>query len=200
MSYVQDQFGFHQVDPQPYIYTQSYQEKLHTDSDLALLRLGFLSSVLGSQLKGMSILDYGCGNGKVTDTLRSVGLTVEATDCFNNINATIKIDNAVKRKWDLLLCYDVIEHMPVMQDIFKFEFTYGHFSLPNRTDDINDPSYIHLKPNEHLHHLNFNEFTRLVDSVGTHKVIKSSNYEDLIRVPKNVSHPNIQSHVLQRRQ
>jgi hypothetical protein len=59
------------------------------------------------QLKPESILDYGCGNSKLLDKIETEAEKYKYDPAMEEYNE-LKID-----KVDLLLCTDVIEHLPV---------------------------------------------------------------------------------------
>src|ERR1700722_7540165 len=70
--------------------------------------------------KGVSILDYGGGNGRLTERLREHGIcNVESYDPFSN---PIKPN----QKFDIITCFEVIEHSPFPVDTMIEMKSYLH--------------------------------------------------------------------------
>lgn len=73
---------------------------------------------LVSSLKRKNILEIGIGNGLVSDFLKKAGLNVTTVDINPNLNPDIVgsitdlAEILQQRKFDIVLCSEVLEHMP----------------------------------------------------------------------------------------
>lgn len=73
---------------------------------------------LVSSLKRNNILEIGIGNGLVSDFLKKAGLNVTTVDINPNLNPDIVgsitdlAEILQQRKFDIVLCSEVLEHMP----------------------------------------------------------------------------------------
>ncbi len=107
--------GFSKADFAEHIYNDSY--KL-VDPEYAEIRPAGNAKTI-RQLFGntprINILDYGGGNGKLTKLLLGTGFfNVQTYDPFVPESATLPT-----RKFDLILCFEVVEHSPTPIETFQ---------------------------------------------------------------------------------
>jgi SAM-dependent methyltransferase len=106
---------FSKADFAEHIYNDSY--KL-VDPEYADIRPAsnakMIQQTFGSSLR-ISILDYGGGNGKLTELLRASGFSNAQTyDPFVPESATLPTE-----KFQLIICFEVVEHSPTPQATFR---------------------------------------------------------------------------------
>lgn len=111
------------------------------------------------KLKPTSVLEIGIGNGMTSNFLRKAGIDVVTVDINPNLKPDIccsideLVDNLGGRKFDLLVCCEVLEHLP----FHKFEASIAIFS------SISDRLYLTL-PN-YRKSIGFGGFFRLRHAV-----------------------------------
>lgn len=101
-------------------------------------------------LKSTNILEIGIGNGLVSDFLRKAGYNVTTFDINPNLNpdvigsVTDLVEALNHRKFDLILCAEVLEHMPfeyfeqVINNIALTTNEYAILTLPRSQKVIFD--------------------------------------------------------------
>jgi len=97
---------------------------------------------LVSSLKRKNILEIGIGNGLVSDFLKKAGLNVTTVDINPNLNPDIVgsvtdlAEILHQRKFDIVLCAEVLEHMPfsnfekAIRNIAALTNEYAILTLP----------------------------------------------------------------------
>jgi hypothetical protein len=154
---------------------------------LSYLRLGFLKGYIK---ESESILDVGYGNG---DFLRACQHHFSMCAGYDLIDTylpegCIKETDLLADEYDVITFYDALEHFEDIYFLEKLKCKYVVISLPNckyPKDDVWLSQWKHLKPNEHLYHMNEKSLTKLLISSG-YKIECVSYYEDIIRRDKNL--------------
>lgn len=101
------------------------------------------------------------------------------------------VDNYLDLEYDIVLMFDVIEHLKDIQILKDLKTKYLLISTPflpkfNSIDELKN--WHHFKPNEHLWYFDDKSLKKFMKSIGF-KQIKSSNVEDIVR--KSNFSPNI---------
>ena len=189
--YELDQFGIlKQLNPKTEIRDygierNNYGQKSHY---LSYLRLGFLKGYIQ---EFTSILDVGYGNG---DFLRACQRHFSVCAGYDLIDTylpegCVKETDLLANEYDVITFYDALEHFEDIYFLEKLKCKYVVISLPNckhPTDSNWLAQWKHLKPNEHLYHMNKESLTALLVASG-YKVECVSYYEDIIRRDKNLN-------------
>jgi hypothetical protein len=200
--YRKDDFGIHQINPQPFTYDACYCSTYDTDSykkgsdTLQALRLGF---VVGSHgLVPKSIADIGYGNGAFLMRCKGFIPKLYGKDISG---VTLHFVETVWHypQCDVVTFHDVLEHIPDLDFLFDIpcetiiiSCPFCHFLSVEWFDN-----YRHRKPNEHLHHWNLETLTNLMKKYGW-KLVASSNHEDIVRIGDGEL-PNILSAAFKRK-
>jgi hypothetical protein len=199
MNFMKDEYGFwHQTDAKPFVYTEAYKQHQSTDVKMSFLRLGWLSSVLTvDEMRQMSIVDVGCGNGVFSRSAESMFKSVSKYDV---VGESITAEKLYDTAWDIVVLSDVLEHFDNINDLFAIRWRYCFLSFPE-TPSVNDwhslKTWRHFKPDEHLWCLNKSGVELWM--MDNHcKVITSSNFEDLIRRRWDPLYPNITTMLIRR--
>ena len=184
-SYGIDQHGvIHQLDAKPYVYDAGYvatydTEAYRRDNDkLQALRLGFIIGAHGSIPH--SICDVGYGNGAFLKAASIIqvryGKDVTGVE-VEGVELTDKYPPC-----DVITFHDCLEHIPDLSFVKDLRCKTLIVSLPwcHRTGEWFDEDYKHRKPDEHLHHFNFQSLARFMDSMGW-KYTAVSSHEDIVR-------------------
>lgn len=192
--YVLDDYGIHQINPEPFVYTPQYVKLYNKlkyrrgQEVLQSLRLGF---VIGSHGSVPQLLcDVGFGNGAFLYRCKGVIPTLYGKDISG-----VEVPKFVERVWNYVPC-DVITFHDVLEHIHNLSFLQD---LPCNTVVVTCPychffsaewfdKWKHRKPNEHLHHWDRNTLTQQMGKYGW-KSIAVSTHEDIIR--KGKDEPNI---------
>lgn len=120
------------------------KERYYTDGYFSHAQfVSFSEQVLLVQnMKRKNILEIGIGNGIVSDFLRKAGLNVTTFDINQNLSpdvigsVTDLIELFQHRKFDLILCAEVLEHMPferfkqAISNIAEVTNEYAIITLP----------------------------------------------------------------------
>lgn len=196
VQYEENSYGmWRQLDPKPFDYDTEYLNKQSTNEAMCWLRCGFLASAISPHvLKNMTAVELGPGRGVFFDHFAKFVKRLEGYDVSESKYKTINKEELVSISWDLLLAYDVLEHFEDINDLWDIKFRWGVFSLPRRPERV-DKNWRHLKPDEHIWHINEKEFASWANDNG-YEVMAFSHVEDLIR--KSCS-PNIMSFVIRRK-
>jgi 2-polyprenyl-6-hydroxyphenyl methylase/3-demethylubiquinone-9 3-methyltransferase len=107
--------GFSKDDFAKHIYNDSYELvdpeylEIRPAKNAAMIQGAFGGS---NQIK---ILDYGSGNGKLADLLRGSGFF----NCQKYDPFVVESSTLPSQKFDLILCFEVVEHSTLPMDTFK---------------------------------------------------------------------------------
>lgn len=160
ISYQVDDFGvIHQLDPTPIAYDEAYLAQ-HTakpnykENSLLLngLRLGFLVGSLGHVPR--ILLDYGYGDGSFAAFAARIvpGVYVYDVGEYPVPSVCTRTRNPEKIPADVVTYWDVLEHVPVLEDALKVNAQYIALSVPCLPHISVFENWKHRRPNEHLHH------------------------------------------------
>lgn len=199
MNFVKTKYWFwRQTDAKPFVYTEDYKQHQSTDIRMSYLRLGWLSSKLNvHDMRKMSMVDVGCGNGIFAESAKPMFRSVSKYDVAGE---SITKDELHNTSWDIIVLSDVLEHFNDINDLFLIKWRYCFLSFPEtpHVDNWHDlESWRHFKPDEHIWCLNRLGVERwVVDNQC--EVIASSHFEDLIRHRWNLLYPNITTMLVRR--
>lgn len=201
-TYLQDEFGIHQLNPEPFTYDANYCATYNTEAYrrgndiLQALRLGF---VIGSHgLVPKSIADIGYGNGAFLMRCKGVIPKLYGKDVSG---VTL---NFIETVWHYPQC-DVVTFWDCIEHIENWDFL---FDIPCDTICVSLPwchflsvewfdNWKHRKPNEHIHHFDNITLPKMMAKYGWFPV-SVSNHEDIVRVGED-SLPNILSMAFKRK-
>lgn len=184
-NYYADEYGIvHQKEILPFekdygAERNGYGEK---SNYLSYLRLGYIISSTGCD-HVKSLLDVGFGNG---DFLKIAKGFTKYTYGFD-LNYKYLPSTAHKGKldgyYDIITMFDSLEHLNNLNVIFEMKCKYLVLSVPNCKKPFDDEwlkNWKHLRPNEHLHHMNLSSLLNFASK--DYKYISHSFVEDNIRV------------------
>lgn len=108
--------------------SEDYREKIYNDeyiradppfeTERPLKLFEILDEILDETFKKKSILDYGGGAGKLVDLLQDAGyVNSENYDPFYHQN------RLKRKKYDVITCFEVIEHVPNQQEFWSDIFS-----------------------------------------------------------------------------
>lgn len=182
-SYTKEKYGFwKQQNPVPFDYDESYVKKQSTNIEMVYLRLGWLSAHLNfEQMKEMTVVDVGAGNGSFVNHARGKFKNVYPYDIVGE--NTISEDTLKTTEWDLMVFSDVLEHYENIEELFDYKWKYVMISFPE-TPKITVWQELeiwkHFKPNEHLWHLNLKGMIHWFTDNDC-EVVASGCPEDMLR-------------------
>lgn len=187
-----------QVNPNVIIYdsdyvTSRYGAIIELRKQMSMLRYGYMVGSIGKPTK---ILEIGYGAGDFIQLCAEQDIK-----CFGNDITGIPTPPKVTptknlyEQVDVVCMFDVLEHFEDINFIKELNTKYVYVSVPNCSQPTNieylSNDYIHLRPNEHLHHFNKSSLIEHFKLNG-YKLITISNCEDTIRKRPN-THANILS-------
>jgi len=194
---INEQGILQQVNPNVITYDSEYVESrygaiLELRKQMSHLRYGYMVGSIGKPTK---ILEIGYGAGDFIQLCAEQDIK-----CFgNDITGiptppkVIATDNLFEEV-DVVCMFDVLEHFEDINFIKDLNTKYVYVSVPNCSQPLNieylSKDYIHLRPNEHLHHFNI---VSLIDhfDINGYKLLTLNNIEDTIR-----KRPNIYANIL----
>ena len=188
--YLKDEFGVHQLNPDPYIYDENYCATYDTEAyrkgneNLQRLRFNFIVNSYGKT--PFSICDVGYGNGAFLSYCNGKIPVLYGKDVSG-----VKLDFAdIVYEYplcDVMTFHDVLEHIPDLSflrdlkcDVIVISCPCCHFDSIEWFD-----TWKHRKPNEHLHHWNEVTLTNLMNKYGWLPAAEASYHEDYVRIPLN---------------
>jgi hypothetical protein len=187
--YVKDEYGIHQLNPEPFVYDANYCATYNTESYrrgndiLQALRLGFVIGSHGS-VPG-SIADIGFGNGAFLLRCKNIIPKLYGKDVSD-----VQLD-FIERVWhypecDVVTFWDCLEHINDLSFLYDMPCKTICLSLPYCHFDSIEwfDKWKHHKPNEHLHYFDEKTLTNMMGLYGW-KPVSVSSHEDLVRVPMN---------------
>jgi hypothetical protein len=188
---INEQGVLQQVNPNVITYNAEYVESrygaiIELRKQMSMLRYGYMTGCIGKPTK---ILEIGYGAGDFIQLCAEQGI-----ECFgNDITGIPTPPNVTPTKnlyeqVDVVCMFDVLEHFEDINFIKDLNTKYVYVSVPNCSQPTNieylSNDYIHLRPNEHLHHFNI---VTLIDhfDINGYKLLTISNIEDTIRKRPN---------------
>ena len=137
--------------------------------------VAFSNELLKSKLDSVEILDFGCGIGGFVEVMRkSLGMNVWGTDIIPpKVGTEFFIPDLGKRKFDIIVSCEVIEHLSDPQSIFRkirkhlkprgvFAFQTAHWTSRELNRD-----WWYLGPNNgHISLYSEQALTRLFNDLG----------------------------------
>ena len=200
---INEQGVLQQVNPSVITYdseyvTSRYGAIIELRKQMSMLRYGYM---VGSINKPTKILEIGYGAGDFIELCAEQDI-----ECFGNDITGIPTPPKVTptknlyEQVDVVCMFDVLEHFEDINFIKDFNTKYVYVSVPNCSQSTNieylSNDYIHLRPNEHLHHFNIVALIRHFELNG-YKLLTISNIEDTIRKRPN-THANILSAIFEK--
>lgn len=186
-----------QVDPTPITYDFNYiMDGYGTIGEkrkqMSYLRYAYMCGAIGKPHK---ILEIGYGTGDFLSVCHAEGIECCGFD-ITGIPTPYGVESVsdVNEFVDVVCMFDVLEHFKDINMIAELNAKYVYVSLPNcqyPTDQLYlEKVYPHLKPNEHLHHFNYNSLKRHFESHG-YTIVTWGYPEDAIR-----KRPNYEKNIL----
>jgi 2-polyprenyl-3-methyl-5-hydroxy-6-metoxy-1,4-benzoquinol methylase len=135
------------------------------DSMVGLARYNFVNRVLND--KGLTVLDFGCGSGYGSRVLKEHFSDVTSFDVYpdgylpEGIDVCQDITEVMKKKYDVVTCFEVIEHMDqnaqgkLMADLQSLLSERGTLFIS--TVRKMDPPPTENRKKEHVRELSFDE-------------------------------------------
>jgi SAM-dependent methyltransferase len=135
-------------------------------------------------LRGMSLLDYGCGRGETMSLAKVLGMDVAGTDMeqkcvdvasVNGKTCLLQIDDPVSQfgenSFDVVACFHVLEHVPcpvkTLSDIGKIARKYVLLAVPNLSvfhSVFSPTNWIYFVNEGHLQSWDHAHFKRLLET------------------------------------
>lgn len=183
-NYYMDMHGIvHQKEVLPFEKDYGAERNGYKDKSMYLsyLRLGWIMSTIKSD-KINSLLDIGFGNGDFLRAAQDFSVYTYGYDLnYKYLPPGSKPGNLTK-KYNVVTMFDSLEHFNNLDIIFKIECEYLIISIPNCKYPFDDEwmsNWKHLRPNEHLHHMNL--ISLLGFAISGYNYIAHSYFEDIIR-------------------
>jgi len=142
---------------------------------------------------GRTMLDYGCGSGRVVEAARAHGWRAAGCDL---IPGRISPEDAEKQPWDAVTFFDSLEHLESPSAVLsRLSAPWVMVSVPN-CQRWHEPAwfmgYRHRRENEHLWHWDSHSLDSLFMKCG-YRPVMQSHFEDEYRVNSEQAEPNILS-------
>jgi len=189
--YKKDTFGVvHQLNPEPFNYTQEYQDayKSLNEEGMSHLRLGLIVGCLGRIPQ--SLLDVGPGSGHFATTASKIIPRVKIADAITRTDINLpQVENPFDEHVEVMTMFDVVEHIEDLSFLSDLKARYLVLSVPCYPGEEKFPEWKHRKPNEHLHHFNEQSLKLFMADKGW-MYFGVTNIEDMIRI-SNENKPNI---------
>jgi hypothetical protein len=186
-NYYIDKYGIlHQKEIQPFSkdYGKERNDYGEKSKYLSYLRLGWIISTIKLD-KVNSILDVGFGNGDFLRVAQDFATNTFGYDLnYKYLPPGSKPGNLLE-KYNIITMFDSLEHFSNLNIIFNFNCDYLVVSIPNCKYPFDDKwllNWKHLRPNEHLHHMNLISFLGFVSK--DYAYMAHSYFEDIIRKDK----------------
>lgn len=183
-NYYMDNFGIiHQKEILPFNkdYGEERNRYKEKSMQLSYLRLGYIISSLKLD-RVDSLLDIGFGNGDFLRVSQDFATNTYGFDLnYRYLPYTAK-RGRLDYTYDVITMFDSLEHFSDLDIIFDFKCDYLIVSVPNCKKPWDDQwlsNWKHLRPNEHLHHMNL--ISLLGFASQGYNYIFHSYFEDIIR-------------------
>jgi hypothetical protein len=204
-NYAMDAFGvIHQVAFTPITYDKQYISYYEDLSDrtikLGYQRLGWILGLLGRIPD--SVLEIGYGTGTFIEAAQITGVA----DCAGYDIAAFPLpegvrfvawDDALRREWDLVAMFDVLEHVPDLGFLGRLDARYLAIAVPYcRFRELGEAGERWFQdwrmrlPDEHLHHFDRESLVALLAHHGF-ECLALNTFEDGIRLRPGETGPNI---------
>ena len=170
-----------QPDFEPFDYGDSYVAG-YADKptrDMAYLRLGFLSAFYSQRGK---LLDVGAGDGAFVRAALQAGFDAYAQDIAERNDGLPRV-TALDGEFDVVTCFDSLEHFPDLLQIFRAKAAVYVVTIPHRPQDLTDDNvgeWRHYKPDEHLHYFSKESLGLFFHRAG-YRLVAYASVEDAIR-------------------
>jgi 2-polyprenyl-3-methyl-5-hydroxy-6-metoxy-1,4-benzoquinol methylase len=138
---------------------------------VSLARYNFVNKTINN--RNLSVLDFGCGSGYGTKVLKENFADVTSFDVYpdsykpEGIQVVNDFDIVKKRKYDIITCFEVIEHIDAKGQIQLMQDLSGLLSekgtLYISTVRKIDPPPTENRKKEHIKELTFEELTGYCD-------------------------------------
>lgn len=196
VAYVTDKYGFlKQENPQPFDYTLDYKAKQSTTTEMAWLRMSWLSSyVLPGELRNFNVVDIGAGSNVFVNEGKHIFRRIVPYDLVGDSIDDVELYSTC---WDMVTLFDVLEHYPDIDQFWALQFRYALISYPETPKDYPLEKWRHYKPNEHIYCL---DKDNIINWAHTHDcaVIAQGCPEDRIRTRWDPKRVNITTILLKR--
>ena len=203
-NYEIDEFGvIHQIEFEPIVYDKEYisyyEEKSDRTIKLGYQRFGWILGLLGHIPNRVLEIGYGTGTfieaAQITGSKYCAGCDIAAYPLPEGVEF-LNWEQAIKKEWDVVCMFDVLEHIPDLSFLAKLQTKYLAVAVPYcRWAELGDEwfrSWRMLLPNEHLHHFDRESLPRFLDQSGF-SCLTLNTFEDGIRLRSGESGPNILS-------
>lgn len=160
--------------------------------NMSHLRYAYMLGVIG---KPFTMLEIGYGAGDFIKLCAKSGIECYGYDITGIPAPTgVTYTDNIYEHVDVVCMFDVLEHFEDVNFIKDLNTQFIYVSVPN-CQYPHDEAYLtyaypHLRPNEHLHHFNYQSLINHFDRNG-YKLKASSYVEDIIR-----HRPNIDNNIL----
>jgi 2-polyprenyl-3-methyl-5-hydroxy-6-metoxy-1,4-benzoquinol methylase len=142
------------------------------DALVSLARYSFVTRTVNN--KSLSALDFGCGSGYGTKVLKEHFRNVTSFDVYpdgylpRDITVEQNIDEIKKKKYDVITCFEVIEHLDdadqknLLNDLHSLLTQAGTLFIS--TVRKIDPPPTENRRKEHIKELSFEELLQICES------------------------------------
>ncbi len=208
-NYHVDEFGvIHQTEYTPIQYDKQYLSYYETLSDrtikLGYQRMGWILGYLKRIPESVLEIGYGMGTfieaAQINQVPRCAGCDVANYPLPNGVEF-LNWQEALKRRWELVAMYDVLEHIPDLSFLGQIKTRFIAIAVPLcRWAELGDDwfrDWRMLLPNEHLHHFDELSLTRMMSHYGF-KCLDTNTFEDGMRLREGETGPNILSAFFER--
>jgi hypothetical protein len=189
--YTTDKFGVvHQVNPEPFEYTQDYQNKYkaYPEDAMSHLRLGFIVGSIGKIPE--SLVDVGPGSGAFANTAAKIIPSVKVSDAILREDINLPFTTApFYEPVEVLTMFDVIEHIEDLEFVSYIKAKWLVLSVPCFPGEDKFENWKHRRPHEHIHHFTEESLKLFMADKGW-RCYGVTNIEDIIRV-SDENTPNI---------
>jgi len=140
--------------------------------------------LIGKHLQKGIVLDYGCGpnisNESAPKTFETYGY---------DINPSSGLTKIPDKKWDAILFWDSLEHIPDFGgEIKKLDPEYLFITTPN-LEAVNGSikEWKHYRPGEHIYYFDQYSLEVILDNFG-YEILEKNFEEGKLRDPKKPNH------------
>jgi hypothetical protein len=186
-----DEFGvYSQINPQPFDYTQEYQDKYknYREDEMSSLRLGYIIGAIGAIPD--SLVDVGPGSGAFALNASKIIKSVKINDTIKRDDIALEwTDEPFSEPCEVLTMFDVMEHIEDLSFVERIRARYVVLSVPCFPGIDKFENWKHRRPDEHIHHFDEDSLVKFMASKGW-RCFGVTNIEDIIRTSEE-NNPNI---------